>query len=293
MRRESALFTFNPASFAATLVIPLGMILVAWIGLRNYFETRKIGFLSIALAFLVMQTATLLINLIVMSALAFEAIILVSTVPWILFCALIGFGLWKLSPSHQKQDQPSPQKLTIPRQLSLLAGVATLVAAFSPWIRYEYRFATANRGGSFFLFDLPLAPTTHQLEQIDITTLTIGAALAFALLLAGSIGCIIKEEGWSILSLAGVGAFFITYVRTPGTNLMIATGGTSTLISGLNMALTTGPILAGIGAAVGLIALTLPIIGLPRAKEETAPQETAPDKTAPQKTPPATKLSGT
>jgi len=251
-------FSFDPALLVIMLLFPLGIIVVTWIALRRYFETREVGFLSIALAFMLIEPASLLIGTL-LRFVDFMVSIYFFAGMFVLFFALIAYGLLKLSSKPQGGAQkPSGGKLNLKRQLSLLAGVTMILAVFYPWIAYIYTYdtptASGSMGGSFFLFDVFLLPSTLELEQIDISALVIGATLAGILLLVAGLGCIVEDAEWSVLSVPGLTAFFFTYVGSPGANLLVATGGKSGP-TGWYMALSSGFILGILGAAIGLAAL--------------------------------------
>jgi len=81
--------------------------------------------------------------------------------------------------------------------------------------------------GGFSLFDTFLLPRTVALvqgEQINLNILVIASTLAAVLLLVAGLGCILRDAKWSVLSIAGLIAFFFAYVGSPGANIMIATG---------------------------------------------------------------------
>jgi hypothetical protein len=98
-----------------------------------------------------------------------------------------------------------------------------------------------------------------ELGQIDLNLLVIASTLAAVLLLVAGLGCILRDAKWSVLSIAGLIAFFFAYVGSPGANIMIATGSSSggSGATGWQMALSSGPVLGILGAAIGLAALVL------------------------------------
>ena len=260
-------FTFDPASLALFLVIPIGIIIVIWIALRKYFETRGTGFLSIALAFISIHVYIPVTSLLLHFA-DFTVLIWVYTVGLALFFALVAYGLLRLSSKPQRGTElPSGGKLSLTRQLSLLAGVAMIVAVFYTWIVYDYTFRTPTSsgggGGSLFLLDVFLLPSRLRLEQINLTTLAIGAIFTSILLLLSGLGCIVKDAKWSILGVAGLIAFFIVYVGYSGAHLIVATGSYSSGggAVGWQMALSLGPVVGTLGVATGLAALILSITG--------------------------------
>lgn len=259
-------FIFDPAILAMLLLIPIGIIIVVWIALRKYFETRQIGFLSIALAFMLTQVFFPIASL--LHFVDFRVIIWVLPSVFILFLALIAYGLLRLSPKLQgKTELPSGEKLSLFRQLSLLAGITTITAVFNGWAAYGYSYRTptggaGGGGGSFSLLDAFLLPSIRglaELEQINLNTLVIGSTLAAVLLFVAGLGCIVKDARWSVFSVAGLIAFFIAYVGSPGSNIIVATAShsASTGVTGWQMALSLGPILSALGIAIGLAALVL------------------------------------
>jgi len=97
-------------------------------------------------------------------------------------------------------------------------------------------------------------------EQINLNILVIASTLAAVLLFVAGLGCILRDAKWSVLSVAGLIAFFFAYVGSPGANIMIATGSSSSGGSGATgwwMALSLGPVLGILGAVIGLAALVL------------------------------------
>lgn len=256
-------FTLDPASLALFLVLPIGIIIVIWIALRKYFETRNVGFLSIALAFISIQ-AYLPVTSLLLHLADFTILIWVQTVGLALFFALVAYGLLRLSSNPQRGTElPSGGKLSLIRQLSLLAGVAMIVAVFYTWIVYDYTFRSGGGGGSLYLLDVFLLPSRLRLEQINLTTLAIGAIFTSILLLLSGLGCIVKDAKWSILGIAGLIAFFIVYIGSSGAHLIVATGSYSYGggAVGWQMALSLGPVLGTLGVATGLAALILSITG--------------------------------
>lgn len=258
-------FFFQPVFLAVMLIIPIGFIVVVWIALRKYFETRQVGFLSIALAFLLAQAFFPLITSSHFGMFMFT--IWLFTGLLVLFFGLIAFGLWKISSGPPKSPQlPAAEKLSLIRQLSLLAGVTTITAVFSGWATYGYSFRTSTGsyggGGSFTLLDafrLPRIVAMAELEQINLNILVIASTLAAVLLLVAGLGCILRDAKWSVLSIAGLIAFFFAYVGSPGANIMIATGVSAggSGATGWQTALSLGPVLGILGAAIGLATLVL------------------------------------
>ena len=261
----SVQFFFEPAFLAVMLIIPIGFIIVVWIALRKYFETRQVGFLSIALAFLLVQAFFPIASLSPFGMFMFT--IWLFTGLLVLFFGLIAYGLWKISSGPPKSPQlPAAEKLSLIRQLSLLAGTTTITAVFSSWATYGYSFDTPTRsgggGGGFSLLDafrLPSTVAMAELEQIDLNILVIASTLAAVLLLVAGLGCILRDAKWSVLSIAGLIAFFFAYVGSPGANIMIATGSSAggSGATGWWMTLSIGPVLGILGAAIGLAALVL------------------------------------
>ena len=258
----SSPFSFDPAFLAIMLLIPIGITIVVWIALRKYFETRQIGFLSIALAFVLTQAYLPITSLLRFAD--FRVTIWLYASGFVLFVVLIAYGLLKLSSKPKSgTDLTAGKKLSLKRQLSLLAGVAMIMAVFNPWIVYDYTFRTPTSGGggggSFFLFDSLLLPSRLELEQINISTLAIGAIFTGILLSVAGLGCIARDAKWSVLSVAGLTAFFFVYVGAPGANLFVATGSTSSDVTGWYMALSSGFILGIVGLAIGLASLIFSI----------------------------------
>jgi hypothetical protein len=259
----STQFTFDPASLALFLVIPIGIIIVIYIALRKYFETRGTGFLSIALAFISIHVYIPLTSLL-MHFVDFRVTIWTYPVVFALFFALVAYGLLRLSSKPQiGTELPSGGKLSLTRQLSLLAGVAMIVAVFYTWIVYDYTHYGGGAGGSLYLLDVFLLPSRLRLEQINLTTLAIGAIFTSILLLVAGLGCIVKDAKWSMLGVAGLIAFFIVYVGSSGAHLIVATGSYSYGggAVGWQMALSLGPVVGTLGVATGLAALILSIAG--------------------------------
>lgn len=259
-------FMFDPAILTMLLLIPIGIIIVVWIALRKYFETRQVGFLSIALAFMLTQVFLPIASL--LSFVDLRAIIWVFSSACILFLALVAYGLLRLSHKPQGNTElPSGEKLSLIHQLSLLAGITTVTAVFNGWAVYGYSYRTLDGGaggggGGFSLLDASLLLRIQglaELDQIHLNTLIIGSTLAAVLLLVAGLGCIVKDARWSVFSIAGLMAFFIAYVGSPGANIMIATAShsASTGVTGWQMALSLGPILSALGIAIGLAALVL------------------------------------
>jgi len=261
----SVQFSFEPAFLAVMLIIPIGFIIVVWIALRKYFETRQVGFLSIALAFLLVQAFAPIASFGPFEMFMFT--IWLFTGLLVLFFGLIAYGLWKISSGPPKSPQlPAAEKLSLIRQLSLLAGTTTITAVFSSWATYGYSFRTSTGnyggGGVFTLLDtfrLPNTVAMAELEQINLNILVIASTLAAVLLLVAGLGCILRDAKWSVLSIAGLTAFFFAYVGSPGANIMIATGSSAggSGATGWQMALSLGPVLGILGAAIGLAALVL------------------------------------
>lgn len=255
----------DPVFLAIMLIIPIGFIIVVWIALRKYFETRKVGFLSIALAFLLFQAFFPIASFGPFERFMFTIWLYPGLL--VLFFGLIAYGLWKISFGSPKSPQlPAAEKLSLIRQLSLLAGVTTITAVFSVWATYDYSFRTptvsGGGGGYFFLLDAFRLPSTVALvqgEQIDLNILIIASTLAAVLLFVAGLGCILRDAKWSVLSIAGLIAFFFAYVGSPGANIMIATGSSSSSsgATGWWMTLSSGPVLGILGAAIGLAALVL------------------------------------
>lgn len=265
-----AQFSFDPTFLAVSLLVPIGIIIVIWIALRKYLETRKIGFLTVALAFILPMTALQLIGLVMRTLFKeFRVAVWFYTGVIVLSLILIAYGLLRFNSESRRSMQLSfGEKLNLSRQLSLLAGVTMIIAAFTPWVMYSYTYRTpttgVGRGGGFSLLDVFLLPSMLELEQINIDTLVIGATLAGILLLVAGLGCIVKNAKWSVLSVAGLIAFFFAYAGFPGANLVVATGITSganypVFTEVLDMALSSGFILGTLGLAIGLAALILSI----------------------------------